>query len=66
MPLDTMIIHIKDQYILTEKSRYRYVYIEIRKGIYGLPHTGILSNKLLKKILEKYGYYKAKHTPGLW
>ena len=34
--------------------------------MYGLPQAGILANKLLQKRLEPHGYYKAKHTPGLW
>jgi hypothetical protein len=43
-----------------------YVYMEICKGMYGLPQAGILANKLLKKHLAKYGYFEQPHTPGLW
>ena len=42
------------------------VYIEIRKGMYGLPQAGMLANKLLKCQLAKYGYYEVRHTPGYW
>ena len=36
-----------------------YVYIEIQKGMYGLPQAGMLANKqLLKWQLAKYGYYE--------
>jgi hypothetical protein len=43
-----------------------WVYIEIRKGMYGLPQAGILANKLLEKCLSTRGYYQCQHMPGLW
>jgi hypothetical protein len=43
-----------------------WVYIEIRKGMYGLKQAGLLANKLLQKRLAPFGYYPARHTPGLW
>ena len=43
-----------------------YIYLEIRKAIYGLPQGGILANKLLRKRLAPEGYYEVAHTPGLW
>jgi hypothetical protein len=43
-----------------------YVYIEIQRGMYGLPQAGLLANRLLQKKLAKYGYYQCRHTPGLW
>ena len=43
-----------------------FIYIQIEKGMYGLPQAGILANKLLHKNLEPHGYYEAVHTPGLW
>jgi hypothetical protein len=43
-----------------------WVYIEIRKGMYGLPQAGILANQLLEKRLATKGYYQCQHTPGLW
>merc|ERR1712078_791022 len=43
-----------------------YVYFCIMKAIYGLKQSGALSNKMLAKILNKEGYYQAKHTKGLW
>ena len=36
---------------LNEKVLDGYVYMESRKGMYGLPQAGILANKLLKKWL---------------
>jgi hypothetical protein len=43
-----------------------WVYIEIRKGMYGLKQAGLLANQLLQTRLAPFGYYPARHTPGLW
>jgi hypothetical protein len=43
-----------------------WVYIEIRKGMYVLKQTGLLANQLLQTRLAPFGYYPARHTPGLW
>jgi hypothetical protein len=48
-----------------EKVPNGYVYMEIRKGMYGLPQAGIVTNKLLKKPLARHGYFKQLHTPVL-
>ncbi len=37
----------------------KYVYCEIRKGMYGLPQAGIIVQQLL-------GYHQSKIVPGLW
>jgi hypothetical protein len=42
------------------------VYIEIRKGMYGLKQAWLLANQLLQTRLAPFGYYPARHTPGLW
>ncbi|KAL7479933.1 hypothetical protein ACHAW6_007838 [Cyclotella cf. meneghiniana] len=66
MPLRIIPEHIIDQYDLRSKAKNGYVYIEIRRAMYGLPQAGMLANKLLKQCLAKHGYYKVAHTPGLW
>jgi hypothetical protein len=43
-----------------------WVYIEIRKGMYGLKQAILLANQLLQTHLAPIGYYPARHTPGLW
>jgi hypothetical protein len=43
-----------------------WVYIEIRKGMYGLKQAGLLGNQLLQTRLAPFGYYPARRTPGLW
>jgi hypothetical protein len=43
-----------------------WVYVEIRKGMYGLKQAGLLTNQLLQTHLAPFGYCPARHTPGLW
>jgi hypothetical protein len=43
-----------------------HVYIEVQKGMYGLPQAGILANHLLARRLAIHGYHQTKCTPGLW
>ncbi len=43
-----------------------YVYVEIRKGMYGLPQAGILAQQLLEERLNAHGYSQSKAVPGLW
>jgi hypothetical protein len=43
-----------------------WVYIEIRKGMYGLKQAGLLANQLLQKHSSPFGYYPSRHTPALW
>jgi hypothetical protein len=42
------------------------VYIEVQKGMYGLPQAEILANQLLARRLAIHGYHQTKFTPGLW
>jgi hypothetical protein len=55
-----------DKYDLTELAQEGKVYIKIQKGMYGLPHAGILANELLQRNIAKDGYRPTKHTHGLW
>jgi hypothetical protein len=56
---------IIQKYNLKALTVYGWVYIEIRKGMYGLKQAGLLANQLLQTRLEPFGYYPARHTPGL-
>ncbi len=66
MPLRLIPEDIIEHYGLRKKAIDGYVYMEIRKGMYGLPQAGILANKLLKLRLARHGYFELPHTPGLW
>jgi hypothetical protein len=57
---------IVEKYNLGALAIDGWVYIEIIKGMYGLKQAGLLANQLLQTILAPFGYYPARHTPGLW
>ena len=47
MPIDVFPAHTIEQYELDKHVKNGYVYLEIRRAIYGLPQAGVLGNKLL-------------------
>jgi hypothetical protein len=57
---------IVNKYNLNALADDGWVYIKIRKGMYGLKQAGLLANQLLQTRLAPFGYYPARHTPGLW
>ncbi len=63
MPIALFPTDIIEHYRLNEKVLGGYVYMEIRKGTYGLPQAGILANKLLKERLARHGYL---NNPTHW
>jgi hypothetical protein len=66
MPMRLIPDDIIEHYGLREKALNGYAYMEIHRGMYGLPQAGILANKLLRKRLACHGYFEQPHTPGLW
>ena len=66
MPINLIPQEFIDLYDLGLKVKNGYVYIEIQRGMYGLPQAGILANKLLKERLLKNDYFEVLHTPGLF
>jgi hypothetical protein len=57
---------IIQKYNLNAVAVKGWVYIEVRKGMYDLKQAGLLANQLLQTRLAPFGYYPARHTPGLW
>jgi hypothetical protein len=57
---------IVQKYNLKALAVEGWVYIEIRKGMYGLKQESLLANQLLQTRLAPFRYYPARHTPGLW
>jgi hypothetical protein len=57
---------IVNKYNLKALAVGGWVYIEIRKGMYGLKQAGLLANQLLQKRLAPFCYHPARPTPGLW
>jgi hypothetical protein len=56
LPLSIIPDEIMTKYNLRAISLGAWVYLEIRKGMYGLKQAGLLANQLLQKILAHYGY----------
>jgi hypothetical protein len=54
------------EYNLDDLSVDGKVYIEIQKGMYGLPKACMLANELLQRHLAQDGYRPTKHTHVLW
>jgi hypothetical protein len=66
IPVSMVPEKIMDEYNLHALVHNRYLFVEVRKGMYGLPQAGLLANVLLKKRLAKHGYSPVPHTHGLW
>ena len=57
LKLNDIPAEIIDLYNIKEKATEDgFVYVEIRKGMYGLPHAGLIANELLEKRLARHGY----------
>jgi hypothetical protein len=55
------------EYKLREKAtKNGSIYNRAKRGMYGLPQAGLLTNKLLEKRLSKHRYRQSKLIPGLW
>ena len=67
MKLDTFPPDVVEHYDLKNKADAKgYVYIKCVKGMYGLPHAGIIAQQLLEERLSKHGYHQSATTPGFW
>jgi hypothetical protein len=66
LPISILTEEIIDKYHLKRLAVDGWVYLEIRKGMYGFKHTGLLANQLLQKRMKPCGYHPERHTPGLW
>ena len=66
IPLSMIPQAIIAQYNLTPLIHNGFVYVEVCKGMYGLPQAGKLANDQLIAALAPYGYHPVANTPGLW
>ncbi len=67
MKLNDIPDEVIKKYKLREKAtKNGSIYIKAKRGMYGLPQSGLLANKLLEKQLNKHGYQQSKLVPGLW
>jgi hypothetical protein len=66
IPFSRFLEEIVQRYNLNALAVDGWVHIKVRKGMYGLKQAGLLTNQLLQTRLAPFGYYPARHTPGLW
>ena len=66
LPLNIIPEEIIQQYNLINLAQKGFVYMEIQKGVNGLPQAVKIVNVKLKLHLYKFGYETAPITPGLW
>jgi hypothetical protein len=66
IPIDMLPAAIIEQYNLRPLIHNNAVFVEIRRGMYGLPQAGRLANDQLIKFLAPHGYAPVPLTPGLW
>ena len=53
-----------NEYNLNDYVHDGWVYFEIRNGVYVLPQSGSLANKLLEKRLQTHDYYQCPSLPA--
>ena len=57
---------IINEYNLREKETADgHVYVEVRRGMYGLPQAGLIAQEELEERLNENGYRQSKLVPGL-
>lgn len=57
---------IKHYNLLDKVDAKGNLYIKCVSGMYGLPHAGIIAQRLLEERLNKAGYYQSDQTSGFW
>jgi hypothetical protein len=55
---------VMEEYNLYDLVHNGKLYVEVQKGMYGLPQAGLLANLLLARCLLKHEYGPVKHTHG--
>ncbi|KAL7525864.1 hypothetical protein ACHAXR_001194, partial [Thalassiosira sp. AJA248-18] len=62
-----MPVNVNEHYNLQDKATPDgSIFVSIKRGMYGLPQSGLLAKELLEERLGKRGYYQSQYTPGLW
>jgi len=66
IPIAMLPDDIMEHYQLHALIHKGHVYVEIQRGMYGLPQAGLLANQQLQQFLAPHGYTPCAITPGLW
>ena len=62
IPVELVLQEFIDTNNLATKIKNGYIYKKIIRGIYGLPQSGVLANKLQKNDPTKHDYYEVDYT----
>ena len=67
IPLKRIPQEIVDEYNLaTLVDNQVWIYMRIKKGVYGLKQSGIIANQELAEHMAPFGYHHVQNTTGLW
>jgi hypothetical protein len=67
IPISVIPDSIMTKYKLLPLMHHDHVYVEIRKGMYGLPQAGWIANNCLTAFHAPHGYSTPMPiTPGFW
>ena len=66
MPQHIILLKMIQHYNLQNHFVNNNILIQIERGMYGLPQSRILANKILKEKLALVGYYEVNHIPGMF
>ena len=56
---------VLDKYDIIFDDQY-FIYVEIRRGMYGLKEAGVIAFDQLVQKLKRFGYEPMPQTPRLW
>jgi hypothetical protein len=66
MPIALFPQWIVEQYNLDKHVHNGFIYMEMQRMVWGLPQSGILANKLLRRHLLPHGYFECASMLGQW
>lgn len=57
---------IKECNMMQKSTKDGSVYVQVRRGMYGLPQAGLLAQEQLIESLGEHGYYHIKMVTDIW
>lgn len=57
---------IRDRYCITNLIHNNFVYVRIKKGMYGLKQAAVLAYQNLVKVMKEHGYHPCPLSTGMW
>ena len=57
---------IKHYQLKYEADKKGFLFVKCVRGMYGLPHAGIIAQQLLEGLFNNHGYSQSTTTQGFW